>query len=183
MGPATRFLKEEANTTIFLQATGNSLKSSTMRNREFVNRFCAFHLLPLTEYKGDMDEFLAKALTSMNKFDTPALVALSHQLHRALNNNYKVFGKHSFRKHGPGQTDRSVLNASLYDVMSTGLSDHSESVVDANANKIRSEFYKLMDNSDFVDAITYSPNSANKVRLRFEIAKAMFKEVFNANAT
>ena len=36
-GKATRFLKEEAQTEVFLQATGGSLRTSSMRDREFVN--------------------------------------------------------------------------------------------------------------------------------------------------
>ena len=40
IGPATRFLKQEAATQLFREATGESLQSSTMRDREFVNRFC-----------------------------------------------------------------------------------------------------------------------------------------------
>lgn len=51
-GPATRFLKNEATTELFLKATGKSLKIATMRDREFVNRFCSFQLLPLCEYRG-----------------------------------------------------------------------------------------------------------------------------------
>ena len=47
MGPATRFLKEEAHTDVFLKTTGSSLNTKTMRDREFVNRFCAFQLLGL----------------------------------------------------------------------------------------------------------------------------------------
>ena len=62
MGPATRFLKEEAKTAIFLKATGWSLNAKTMRDREFVNRFCAFQLLGLDEYRGDMDVFLGECL-------------------------------------------------------------------------------------------------------------------------
>ena len=46
-GQATQFLKKEAETKLFKQATGGSLKTQTMRNREFVNRFCAFQLLAL----------------------------------------------------------------------------------------------------------------------------------------
>ncbi len=49
MGPGTRFLKEEAQSDLFLKATGRSLKTKTMRDREFVNRFCAFHLLSLDD--------------------------------------------------------------------------------------------------------------------------------------
>src|ERR1043166_9091208 len=37
MGDATRFLKNEATTSLFLKATGQSLGTSTMRDREFVN--------------------------------------------------------------------------------------------------------------------------------------------------
>ncbi len=69
MGQATRFLKVEASTDLFLEATGCSLQARTMRDREFVNRFCAFHLLPLDDYRGDMDEFLAQGLRKMNNLD------------------------------------------------------------------------------------------------------------------
>jgi hypothetical protein len=65
-GPATRFLKAEAESELFREATGRSLKTATMRDREFVNRFCAFQLLPIDEYRGDMDGFLAQALKKMN---------------------------------------------------------------------------------------------------------------------
>jgi len=182
MGQATRFLKEESDTEIFLRATGDSLPASTMRDREFVNRFCAFQLLPLAEYRGDMDQFLAKALTTMNKLAPDALTKLSEEFRTALANNHDVFDKHAFRKHSPGQSDRSVLNASLFDVMSTGLSRRPAAVVKSRADRLRAAFYALMDNSEFIDAITYSPNSTNKVRLRFEIATAMLREVFDADA-
>ena len=62
MGPATRFLKEEAHTDVFLKTTGSSLNTKTMRDREFVNRFCAFQLLGLDRYRGDMDDYLATCL-------------------------------------------------------------------------------------------------------------------------
>ncbi len=129
MGPATRFLKEAAATSTFLEATGGSLRSTTMRDREFVNRFCAFQLLSLSDYKGDMDEFLAAALQKMNKLTSDELAALSGEFRVGLNNNCNVFGKHAFRKHSQGQDERSVLNASLWDVMTTGLSRHNERAV------------------------------------------------------
>ena len=39
VGAATRFLRDEAATDIFQKATGGSLDSRTMRDREFINRF------------------------------------------------------------------------------------------------------------------------------------------------
>ena len=67
VGRATRFMKEEARTKMFLEATGGSLNEKTMRDREFVNRFCAFQILDLDEYHGDMDDFLAHCLTKLNR--------------------------------------------------------------------------------------------------------------------
>ena len=67
MGQATRFLKKEANTEEFMQATGGSLNRKTMRDREFVNRFCAFQLLAPSAYRGDMDQFLADCLKQMDE--------------------------------------------------------------------------------------------------------------------
>ena len=120
MGPATRFLRVEANTKVFLDTTGGSLRTSTMRDREFINRFCGFQLFPIEEYRGDMDDFLAKTLVHMNKMSETELSELSAQLRTCLYNNREVFGRHAFRKHTEFQEHRSVINASLWDVMTTG---------------------------------------------------------------
>lgn len=183
MGQATRFLKEEAATEIFLDATGRSLKSATMRDREFVNRFCAFQLLPLEDYRGDMDDFLAAALKLIEQFTAARIEDLSGEFRRSLTNNLNVFGKHAFRKHSPSQKDRSVINASLWDVMITTLSRHGEDLVKEKAEAIRSAFHQLMNDKDFVDAITYSPNSTAKVKHRFAVGAKVLREVLNADAT
>ena len=134
-GEATRFLKAEANTELFLEATGHSLRVSTMRDREFVNRFCAFQILDLTDYR-DMDHFLAAALRKMNK-ECELLRQLSLDFRNSLSNNLHLFGKHAFRKHGRDQESRSVLNASLWDVMSTELSRYNEPIVKCYADSLR----------------------------------------------
>lgn len=179
MGEATRFLKDEASSPLFRQATGKSLRTTTMRDREFVNRFCAFRLLPLDEYRGDMDDFLAKALKRMNGLDALELRKLSDEFHTSLGNNFKLFGEHAFRKPTAGGR-RSVLNASLWDVMTTGLSRYPEHLVEARADALREAFYALMKDEKFVWSITYGPDGVTRVRHRFEAAKGMFEEVFDA---
>lgn len=181
MGKATRFLRDEARTELFLDATGRSLNAKTMRDREFVNRFCAFQVIDIKEYKGDMDEFLALALKRMND-DFVALDSLSSQFRTTLSNNLHVFGKHAFRKHERLQDWRSVLNASLWDVMSTGLSRYTEPVVKYHADSLRERFYSLMDDKDFITAITYGPNDPKKVAHRFSAVRTALNEVFDADA-
>ena len=104
MGKGTRFLKGEAQTPIFMQATGRSLNRKTMRDREFVNRFCAFQLLSLNEYRGDMDQFLANCLRRMNRMNDAQLSNLSATLRRGLVNNLLLFDRFASRKHRPGKT-------------------------------------------------------------------------------
>jgi hypothetical protein len=153
-----------------------------MRDREFVNRFCAFRLLDLDSYsnKDEMDGFLARALTHMNQLPGEQLSALSAELRSSLRNNFAVFGEHSFRKHRPGQERRGVLNASLWDVMSTGLSRIPEDTVLERKDAMLSRFYALMDDEPFIRSITYGPNSANQVRHRFEVMRRTLAEVFDA---
>ena len=169
MGQATRFLKNESNTDIFLQATGSSLNQKTMRDREFVNRFCAFQLLGLDEYVGDMDLFLADCLNLMNKMQESDLEKLSVEHCRGLANNLTLFNRHAFRKHEPGQEGRSVLNASLWDVMSTGLSHYTEAQVKTCAVPLREAVYRLLEDEEFNAAITIGTNDTKKVRCRFEM--------------
>ncbi|MDP3280100.1 MAG: DUF262 domain-containing protein [Nitrosomonas sp.] len=182
-GKATRFLKEEAATELFKKATGNSLSAKTMRDREFVNRFCAFRILPLNTYKDDMDEWLAMALKEMNKFDEASLLKLSSEFRNSLQNNFMLFNEHAFRKHIPGQAKRGILNASLWDVMITGLAQYSNDQVKRHAHDLKSYFYILLEDDAFVSSITYGPNSTSNVKIRFEATQVMFKEVLGANAS
>ncbi len=181
MGRATRFLKEEAQTDIFLKATGASLNKKTMRDREFVNRFCAFQLLDLDEYHGDMDEFLANCLTKMNQSAESYLSQLSDKFHRGLANNLLLFDQHAFRKHEPGQERRVVLNASFWDVMCTGLSRYTEDHVEVYVEPLRQAIYKLLGDESFNTAITYSTNNTKSVGLRFEMSLQKFEEILGAH--
>ncbi len=181
MGAATRWLKEQAATKLFRDATGESLDSKKMRDREFVNRFCAFQLNDVSTYSsGDMDDFLARTLEQMNEMDEEELNEISQAFQRSLRNNYMLFGRHAFRKHALNQNTRSILNASLWDVMSTGLARFTEEEVEQRSSVLKSRFYRLLEDSDFNDAITYGPNSVKKVKKRFELANRMLSEVFDA---
>lgn len=181
-GPATKFLKVESRTEIFLEATGRSLHTGNMRDREFVNRFCAFRLLGIENYR-DLDDFLAAALKKMN--DEPkCLPPLSADFRRALRNNLALFGRHAFRRRRRDEAEgkRRPLNAALWDVMTTGLSSQPPEIARDRADDLRNRFYDLMEDEEFGDAITYGANGVKKVRRRFELANSLFGEVFGARS-
>lgn len=179
-GIATKFLKEESESELFKDATGQSLNTKKMQDREFVNRFCSFNLLPFDTYKGDMDDWLARGLLHLSKMSELDRNALSLKFRLGLSNNLLVFKRHAFRKHRDPDQTRSILNASLFDVMMFELSQLQQELVAAKANVLREAFYALMDEQVFTKSITYGPNSPREVRARFRIAKELFMEVFDA---
>ena len=185
MGPATRLLKEVSSTESFLEATGKSLNAKTMRDRELVNRFCAFKLLDLEEYRGDMDEFLAKSLRRMNSMSQDDLSHLSDDFQRSMSNNILLFQRHAFRKsilrwHESGENSKSMINASVWDVLSTGLSRYDRDRVEKSAESLRESVCRLLQDEDFSAAITISTNETKRVKMRFQMAETMFQEVLGA---
>ena len=62
-GPVQGFLRELAESYEFRRATGNSITTEKMTDREFVLRFLAFHVGPWENYAAnDLDRFLAEAM-------------------------------------------------------------------------------------------------------------------------
>ena len=86
-----------------------------------------------------------------------------------------------FASISPGQVDRNVINASLWDVMSTGLSRYPKRIVDDRADDLRGGIYGLLADTGFNYAITYATNDVKQVLKRFEMAESMIKGVLDAD--
>jgi len=180
VGNATKWLKRQAANEWFLKATAGSLDPKSMRDRELINRFCGFFLLGVDQYKGDMDDFLAKTLQLMNnknKMGDEELNDLAQKFQLSMKDNYTVFGRQAFRKHTKPDQKRSVINVALFDVFSVIMAKYDEDHVRNRISTIREKFYGLMMNEDFSRAITLSNNSRNRVVQRFEMVKRAFEEL------
>ncbi|TAN65239.1 MAG: DUF262 domain-containing protein [Methylobacter sp.] len=178
-GTATKWLKQASNSPEFLAATGASLDKKSMRDREVINRFCAFSLLGEQNYKGDMDDFLARALRDMNKEQTN-LDELRKKFIRSMKANHHLFANHAFRKSLAqlhNDAARSVVNIALFDVCSVLFSEISPKDIKCHADVLRSGFKALIENEKFNHAITYSTNSTRQVQTRFEMARKLVKEI------
>lgn len=173
VGPATRWLKEQAQSAEFLRATGGSLSSSTMRDREAINRFCSFTLFGVEGYRqsgSNMDTFLARALKMINtQSDTWIASRLTEPFQRSMRNNYQVFQRHAFRKHTDPNASRNVINIALFDVYSVLMTRYSDEFVAQHAEELRQRFYQLQAMPEFMTAITYATNDKQRVEERFRI--------------
>ena len=176
-GSATRFLKNESETDLFLEATGGSLNPKSMRDREFVNRFCAFRIFGYKDYSCDMDRFLADCLQEMNKMNASDLAILSQEFRTSLAINMELFHKNSFRRSLNG-----ALNASLWDVMSTGFSYYSLSAVRAHKRDIVKRIHDLISDEEFRAAITDNTNQTKQVKKRFDLAYLALEDVLGSHS-
>ncbi|PTX56839.1 uncharacterized protein DUF262 [Litoreibacter ponti] len=167
-GPATVWLKKAAESPIFRNATGRSLNARTMRDREAINRFCAFKLLTTSDYRGDMDTFLAKGLAALATLSDVERNELHTQFENSMSLNQEIFKEHAFRKslaNGPAAT-RSVINISLFEVCAVTMAELG-SLDEMRKNLLRDKIIRLLGDEKFVTAITYSTNSSTQVRARF----------------
>ena len=170
-GPGTRWLYKMVHQSEFLEATDRSLNRKTMRDREAVNRFAAFHIFGANAYgTGDMDDFLARAIEHLNGKDDGWLKSLGRRFRLSMRNNYALFDRHAFRKSlAWDQERRSLINISLFDVMSTMLSVVPKAAVGENADEILGRVVDLVNDDTYSHAITYSTNSTSQVKARFRM--------------
>ncbi len=154
-GPATVWLKQAAEGDAFRSATGRSLNPRLMRDREAINRFCAFKLLGRKAYTtSDMDGFLAEGLNRLAKASDSERAELRLGFDRAMTLNRRLFGDHAF-------------NISLFEVCAVAMFGLGVDVDPKALQRLREAVIGLLRNDDFSKAITYSTNSTIPVRVRF----------------
>ncbi len=170
VGRATEWLGQMSRSSEFLTATGESLNTKTMRDRECINRFLAFQTFGWLNYSGKMDDFLGETLAQLNK--SGAFDILTEAFRKSMQLNYRVQGAHAFRKSLADPGARTVLNVALFDVLSCVFTAANPAKVESNALNIKAAIQNLINHELFNDAISRSTNSVRNVRLRFEMTEA-----------
>ena len=184
-GPATRLLRELVTAKEFLSVTGGILSTDryrkSMRDREVVNRFLAFHVLGWTNYvsKGtaDLDDFLGSALEQTNRLTDPGRVELATAFRKSMKVNHHVFGNRAFRKYSIPVERRKPFNVALFEVFSVLFARYDESRILSKEKDVRDACDKLIQQREYLNAISYATTSPENVRTRFQLAESKLKEV------
>ncbi|MBR4761558.1 MAG: DUF262 domain-containing protein [Clostridia bacterium] len=116
-GFATTYLKELANLDSFKRATGYSIKTDRMLDREFVLRFIAFYELGVDNYNGFIDEYLNEAMELLNKKysrDVSIAENTKRMFELVLDVSYEIFGMFSFRRM-PDMIRRRSISKALFE--------------------------------------------------------------------
>lgn len=178
-GFATKYLKELANSEDFKRATGYSIKTERMLDREFVLRFFSFFELGVNEYKGSIDLFLNTGMEYINKnYNEKYAENMQNIFFKVLYVNLEIFGKFAFRRM-PDLNKRRPISKALFETWTTILAHYPQEdqniLIERKALLL--EKYILMCSSDeeFIESI--GSGKMSSVKRRFDKIKALVKEV------
>lgn len=179
-GFAARYLKELANLEEFKQATGYSVKTDRMLDREFVLRFLTFYRLGVSEYKGSVDLFLNAGMEMLNckEFEEKFAEPIKKKFIRVLNISWEIFGKYAFRRM-PEVGMRRPISKALFETWTCVLAKCSKVTLDSLVERKDKlvEKYMIMcsEDEEFIDSI--GSGKVSSVKKRFEKIEILVKEM------
>ncbi len=182
-GPVRKYLKELAESQEFLKATGGSIRTKRMADRECVLRFLAFHVQPWEEYSANsLDGYLGTTMEKINRMDDRERNDLATDFKKAMRGAYGIFEDNAFRKRSDSNRRR---NKALFESWSVGLArrtDEEIGVLVGNRGEVVKRFTSLMkDDPEFDKSISYSTGDPARVRKRFQAVDTLIKECLHAS--
>jgi len=148
-GKAADYIMNLAEIPEFKSATTNSIPTERMLDRDFVTRYIAFYLHPVSEYKGNLEEYLNSAVSEIKELTDIKLQSIKNDFVLSMKTAKEIFGKHAFRKQYHKSDKRKPLNKALFEVWSVLLSKLSNS---QRAKLIANKDYVIDQFIDFLNA-------------------------------
>lgn len=180
-GPATQLLSELAKSDEFKRATGNSIRSDRMADREVVLRFIAFTIRPYTRYTTkDFDGFLNDTMVSVNELSEAGLNEIRVKFFRAMNAAYSIFSDDAFRKRYDVSQRKLPFNKALFETWSVNLGrldDRSLQTLIERKELVKNKFVELMNARPFDLSVTQSTGDIKQVMVRFSSIEQLLAEV------
>jgi len=183
-GPASELLEELAQSEEFLAATGNSVSSKRMGDRECVLRFLAFVLTPYTEYNSQsFDAFLSDQMSRINAMGSSERERLADSFRNTMRLSETLFGKEAFRKPQSVFERRMPVNKALFEAWSVSLSQLSDQEKNTlvNNTEMLNDYYAraFLKEDRFYKSISYATGDISKVKERFSTIESVIQCVLD----
>jgi hypothetical protein len=122
-----------------------------------------------------------EALDSASKADPAYLTELCKAFKRAMTIAADLFGNQAFRKITGNR--RQPVSKALFEIWAVNLdklTDREVSRLQERETQLRTKFKALMDDNDFMIAISYSTGDPRRVRYRFKKIEEIIQETLHA---
>ncbi|MCC6722938.1 MAG: DUF262 domain-containing protein [Saprospiraceae bacterium] len=181
-GVASRLVKELAEDDTFIKATQGKIKKTRMEDRDFANRFAAFYVLGENNYEPDLDSFMSKGMSQLQKLKTQEENSLKLAFRKAMNIAFEIFGNDAFRKRFNESDQRKPINKALFEVLSVSfskLSDNDSNTLKERKEKFKKLFINEMNSPRFLRSITQGTALKENVDYRFSSIKFIIEQTLN----
>jgi hypothetical protein len=169
-GTPAKFIADLASTPEFKNATGG-INPERMLDREFVTRFFAFYIGPISEYKPELDLYMNNKMQMIRNISMDSLAEIKYNFTESMNLAKDIFGKHAFRRVLDRNDSRNRINKALFEVWSvtlSKLSDIERNILRQNKNVVFDSFILLLTiDADFVASISSSTDDKKKTEYRY----------------
>jgi hypothetical protein len=180
-GQAADFVAELAAYPEFKQATGGSIPTERMLDRDFVTRFLAFYLHDPSGYKGNLEDFLNSVMVELQKAPPAELDRIRRDFKAAMKTAEAVFGSHAFRKTYVVKDDRrKPINKALFEtwaVLLAKLSDNERAMLQPKKYRVQEAFVDAcVNDKDFERSISVGTGEKRNVAKRFEKIETIIRD-------
>ncbi len=178
-GRTAGLLKELAHGEAFVRATRHKISSSRMLDCEFVNRFLAFYVLDVKEYRGNLEEFMNDVLSVLQKEPESMLEQCRMDFTKAMMYAWNLFEDHAFRRKRTDGT-YAALNRPLFEAVSVNLAKLDEGkcqILQKKKEQVNERYEELLANTEFIAAISNGTARIENVRTRHNMIREMFRRI------
>ena len=187
-GKSTRLLSSLAESEQFQNATGKSISPTHMKDRYIILRAVSFWMWregklknsdgEEIKYRSDIEEFLGYAMEQLNRASDQEIETIQEIFLEEMLVIYDILGEDAFRIPTENKKRRPVsmiLYESLFYFVKLIMKD-SEGLDPSDITKAVQE---IMEDSVFLEALTYNVDSAVHVEERFRVVTQKYKELLD----
>lgn len=168
-GNSTKFLQDCALMPCFISATGGSIKSERMLDREFVLRYVSFCYLNLNQYFGNIDDFLNLGMKYLNHATEDELTQIKSEFKFVMENMYQLMKRHTFRKicrDGRKRPISKVIFESWCYVIKN-LSQENIAKLIEHKQEVQTEYMRLCEDWDYLSSLKSSDRKTVYKRINY----------------
>ncbi|WP_338815729.1 DUF262 domain-containing protein (plasmid) [Bernardetia sp. Wsw4-3y2] len=175
-GKSNQLLRDLVQTDYFQKAINEGISDKRMKAQETVLRVLSFMIFDYeTEYKGSMSNFLEMGMRELNKTDDNRIEELKNRFEKVMRLSHSIFEENNFSLQLNEKSKR--INLSIMDSVCHFLDTTDEYFIETHKEKIRKNYETLVNDSDYIKAVTLATSSSEKVQERFYLAKTILSNV------
>lgn len=177
-GQAAELLRNLAGTEEFIKATRGKISPNRMEDCEFINRFMAFYLLKIEDYKGNLEDHLKEAMVILQKAPPKEIDKYKRDFVLSMQRCRNIFGDGAFRKLDKNN-QYARINKPLYEsvsVMFAKMNEVEYKTLLKNKEHWLKCYKELLHNEVFVGYITNGTAKVESVKGRYRLLEEKLRE-------